>query len=171
MTSCCRRAKFSRANSHRSLNRDLREAIRQKRVSIMDAKAASLRQKRQRFQCGRGCGKGQVITRCVTSSNMSACIQPSSAAWMICAGSSRFEHATWHSTRRSRNLAPFSRAFLPDRLESCSNPGNRCPSMSSSNKNQGSIGRTGEDGERGSRQFDQLPGNQESIDSCLPTPV
>ena len=27
----------------------------------MDAKAASLRQKRQRFQCGRGCGKGQLI--------------------------------------------------------------------------------------------------------------
>ena len=26
----------------------------------MDAKAASLRQKRQRFQCGRDCGKGQV---------------------------------------------------------------------------------------------------------------
>jgi hypothetical protein len=28
----------------------------------MDAKAASLRQKRQRFQCGRGCGKGQDIS-------------------------------------------------------------------------------------------------------------
>jgi hypothetical protein len=26
----------------------------------MDAKAASVRQKRQRFQCGRGCGKGQA---------------------------------------------------------------------------------------------------------------
>jgi hypothetical protein len=62
MASCCRRAKFSRANSRRSLNRDLREAIRQKRISIMDAKVASLRQKRQRFQCGRGCGKGQAAT-------------------------------------------------------------------------------------------------------------
>lgn len=31
----------------------------------MDAKAASLRQKRQRFQCGRGFGKGRV-TQMVT---------------------------------------------------------------------------------------------------------
>jgi hypothetical protein len=39
------RAEFSRANSRRSLKRHLREA-------------ASLRQERQRFQCGWGCAEG-----------------------------------------------------------------------------------------------------------------
>ena len=35
-----------------------------------------------------------------------------------------------HATGRSNNLAPLSKTFLSDRLESSSNTGNRCPSVS-----------------------------------------
>jgi len=43
MASCWRRARFSRANSVRSLNMDLREAVRKKTALIMDTELATTR--------------------------------------------------------------------------------------------------------------------------------
>jgi hypothetical protein len=61
--------------------------------------------------------------------------------------------AFFHHTRSS-NLAPLTGAFLSDRLESVSNPGNHCSSVSSPHNNQGLRRQSREDSDCGSGQFD-----------------
>jgi hypothetical protein len=86
------------------------------------------------FACDHGCTVFQSGHLRVVHSGRT---RPSSAAWTTCAGSLRFDDEARHATGRSRNLASFSGAFLPYRLESDSSPGDCRRCLPSPYKNQG----------------------------------
>ncbi len=81
-------------------------------------------------------GRAMITATRFVNSYTIACTRPSSAAWMTCAESLRSNDEARPATERSRNLGPFSEAFLPYRLESSSTPGDRRTCLPSPYKNQ-----------------------------------